>query len=165
MTINSKELEQLQDELQYNQTIIKDQDDESIQENNQDGESTQQEPVARPQRQRRQTEVLNIDNTNTQSYDNNANINLLTQGIKPDIEYDKQEAVTLATIMMSMVQTYSLRSGIKKFGTRGRQAALEEMNQLHKRACFKPILVETLSSEERSKVLNSLIFLVEKKRC
>ena len=59
--------------------------------------------------------------------------------------------------------TYSLQKGIKKFGEQGRQAALNEMRQLHERECFKPIDIGSLSQIERKRALESLIFLTEKK--
>jgi len=59
--------------------------------------------------------------------------------------------------------TYSLNKGIKKFGERGRQSALSEMKQLHDRDCFTPIDVTTLTTTERKRAMESLIFLVEKK--
>ena len=59
--------------------------------------------------------------------------------------------------------TYSLQKGIKKFGTKGYQSALNEMKQLHDRDCWTPIKLQSLSKSERKKALESLIFLVEKK--
>ena len=61
------------------------------------------------------------------------------------------------------VMTYSLKKGIKKFGDKGKQAALKEMKQLHNRECFKPIHKDTLNPTERKRALESLIFLTEKK--
>ena len=59
--------------------------------------------------------------------------------------------------------TYSLQKGLKKFKSRGFNAAKGEMKQLHDRSCWQPINVSTLSASERKKALESLIFLVEKK--
>ena len=88
---------------------------------------------------------------------------LSTQGMKPDMEYDQQEAIIMATIMIDMVQTYSLKAGMNKWGDKGKQAASAEMKQLHERQCFRPIDVTKLSREEKSKALESLIFLTEKR--
>ena len=46
---------------------------------------------------------------------------------------------------------------------RGKQAAFEEMKQLHDRVCFEPIDKKTLTATEAKRVLDSLIVLVEKK--
>jgi hypothetical protein len=51
----------------------------------------------------------------------------------------------------SYAETFSLKAGLKKFGTRGHQAAAGEIKQLHDRAVFKPIDVNTLSQGERKR--------------
>ena len=61
------------------------------------------------------------------------------------------------------VITCSLKKGIEKFSTRGYDAALKEMEQLHERDCWKPIKLSSMKPSEKRKTLESLIFLVEKK--
>ena len=61
------------------------------------------------------------------------------------------------------METYSLMRGLKKFGEKGKQAALREIQQLHDRVCFEPIKLESLTQTEKKRALESLIFLVEKK--
>ena len=97
-----------------------------------------------------------------QSY-SQGSCHLLTQGMKPDMEYDRTESIVMARTMISMVQTYSLKAGIKKFGDKAVKAAAKEMTQLHERNCFKPVDVRTLTEQERKKALESLIFLTEKR--
>jgi hypothetical protein len=63
----------------------------------------------------------------------------------------------------SFLQTYSLKQGIKKFGKRGVAAANKEMKQLHDRVVFEPISIEEMISIERKRVMESLIFLNEKR--
>ena len=97
---------------------------------------------------------------------------------KPDVEYDEDEKQVLALIMChfnqcskmmskkkfyQMVQTYSLKQGMKKFGDRGKKAAYKEMSQLHKRVVFQPVRVESLTPQERRRAMESLMFLVEKR--
>jgi hypothetical protein len=60
------------------------------------------------------------------------------------------------------IQTFSLKSGLKKFGERGETAATSEMRQLHERAVFEPIRVDEMTQLERKRAMESLIFLVEK---
>ena len=117
------------------------------------------EEIRRPQRRRKPNEVLNIGSTKSKSYSNA----ILTQGVKPAIEYNKTEAVVLATIMISMVQTYSLKAGIKKFGKKGKDAAFTEMEQLHKRSVFKPRHPKDLTQQQKARSLESLIFITEKR--
>jgi hypothetical protein len=91
---------------------------------------------------------------------------LQTQAIKPQeysINNAKIIATTIATINHQFTQTYSLMKGIKEFGDKGRQAAHEEMKQLHDRIVFKPIAIEELSTIEKRRAMESLIFLTEKK--
>ena len=102
---------------------------------------------------------------------------LQTQACQP-IEYTYNNAKVITTIIATMnmgistkktkkghqfTQTYGLTKGIKKFGTKGREAAYEEMNQLHNRTVFKPTRVEEMTQMERHRAMESIIFLVEKK--
>jgi hypothetical protein len=61
------------------------------------------------------------------------------------------------------METFSLKRGLKKFGQKGEQAAYGEMLQLHQRECFDPIHPNKLTPREKKKVLESLIFLIEKR--
>jgi Reverse transcriptase (RNA-dependent DNA polymerase) len=63
----------------------------------------------------------------------------------------------------SFVETYSLKKGLKHFGTKGYEAAIGEMKQLHERAVFIPVDVNTLTQQEKKRAMDSLIFLVEKR--
>ena len=56
----------------------------------------------------------------------------------------------------------SLKEGLKQFGKQGRAIALKEMRQLHDISVFFLCNAKTLSKEERTKTLSSLIFLKEK---
>ena len=49
------------------------------------------------------------------------------------------------------------------FGDKGHEAAHKEIKQLHDRVCFQPINFDKLTPLEKKRVLNSLMFLVEKK--
>ena len=62
-----------------------------------------------------------------------------------------------------LVQTYSLKKGIKKFGIKGKRAAHKEMQQLCDRVVFKPIIVKDLTPLKRKRAMESLIFLTEKR--
>ena len=55
-------------------------------------------------------------------------------------EYDSVSAIILAKIIDNYNNSqYNLKKGIKLFGDRGRDAAFQELNQLHKRAVFNPV--------------------------
>jgi hypothetical protein len=52
---------------------------------------------------------------------------------------------------------------VKKFGNKGKEAALDEMKQLHDRVVFDPISVEEMTPLERKRAMESLIFVTEKR--
>ena len=58
---------------------------------------------------------------------------------------------------------FSLKVGEKVFGKKGTDAAYKEMEQLHFRNTFKPVLPSNLSEGEKKKVIESLMFLKEKR--
>ena len=66
-------------------------------------------------------------------------------------------------IVESFAQQYILEKGLKKFGNKGEQAAYKEMEQLHKRTCFTPILVKDMTEDEKMKAQLALCFLTEKR--
>ena len=56
-----------------------------------------------------------------------------------------------------------MNKGLKKFGNKGRDAAYKELHQIHNRIVFKPVDVNSLTTEERKKAMESLMFLTEKR--
>jgi len=93
-----------------------------------------------------------------QSYETN---HLITQVKPPNtIEYEDAEAQVLALIF---AQVFGLSQGPKKFGDKGEKAAHDEMKQLHDRKCFKPIDINTISTEARKKAMRSHMLLTEKR--
>ena len=56
---------------------------------------------------------------------------------------------------IQLVETYSLKKGLQKFGKKGHDAAHKEMKQLHDRICFRPIDPNKMSNEERKKAMES----------
>ncbi|KAG7374511.1 reverse transcriptase RNA-dependent DNA polymerase [Nitzschia inconspicua] len=61
------------------------------------------------------------------------------------------------------VQTYSFMSGIKKFREKGKEAAIDEVKQLHDRIVLRPIRIEDMTQLEKERAMESLIFLTEKR--
>ena len=60
-------------------------------------------------------------------------------------------------------QQYVIQKGLKKFGEKARQGAMKELDQLHKRNCFSPININTLTPEERKKAQNGIMLVTEKR--
>ena len=56
----------------------------------------------------------------------------------------------------------SMKAGLKKLGTKGKQAVANELSQLHMRDTFRPIDTKTLSKNEYDKVLESHLLLKQK---
>ena len=52
-----------------------------------------------------------------------------------------------ANVVHHVMTQYSLKAGIKKFGKKGEDAAYEELEQLHMRDTFKPVLPSYLNKE------------------
>ena len=61
------------------------------------------------------------------------------------------------------VVTYSLKAGINKFGKQAKASAHKEMKQPHDRSFFRPIHNCLLNKSERQRVMESLLFLTEKR--
>jgi Reverse transcriptase (RNA-dependent DNA polymerase) len=64
---------------------------------------------------------------------------------------------------VSFAQQFILQQGLKKFGQKGQEAALKELDQLYKRNCFTPISVKEMTAMERRKAQQALMFLTEKR--
>jgi hypothetical protein len=75
-------------------------------------------------------------------------------------EYDTEEASILA---MSFAQIYGLTKRLIKFGDKGKKAAIAEMKQLHDRDSFRPININHYDRDDRKRVMESIMFLTEKK--
>ena len=90
-------------------------------------------------------------------------------------EYEADEAEHIACLLhqvlredydldqMTMVQQYTLKAGIKKFGERGQKSADDEMAQLHSRGTFRPLDVKLISPLDKKRAMEALIFMVEKR--
>ena len=60
-------------------------------------------------------------------------------------------------------QTYSLKQGLKRYKEEGRKAVNKEVGQLHNRKVFIPIHLHEMTTLERKRAMESLIFLTEKR--
>jgi hypothetical protein len=89
------------------------------------------------------------------------------------IEYDLEGAMIAAEWIVeinnkatvqgaSFAQQYMLKRGIKKYGERGSEAAMKELDQLHQRNCFTPIDINKLTPSEKRKAQEALMFLTKK---
>jgi hypothetical protein len=77
---------------------------------------------------------------------------------KPVPDEDREEyALGIALVH------YSMGAGIKKFKERGEAGVTKELTQMHDMDVFCPVARESLTKEERTKALSSLMFLKEKR--
>lgn len=103
--------------------------------------------------------------------------NLFNQTIlhsNKEVFYDEETAAIACKIMcefymrasaegVSFSQQYLLKKGLQKLGESGYKAADKEVDQLHRRNCFSPMDVSTLTPEEKRKAMEALMFLTEKR--
>ena len=75
----------------------------------------------------------------------------------------KKYAYNHAQLAAYLMQQLSLKEGLKKFGDKGDKAAYAEMEQLHLRTTFKPVLPSDLTQEKKKEVLEGIMLLKEKK--
>ena len=106
---------------------------------------------------KRTTKHLKGKKRNNHACDNNT-ANVLAHSIEhcSNTGEDKARIIQLA-------QQLSLNEGLKKFGNKGRDAAHKELHQMHDRMVFEPADVNSLTTEERKKAMESLMFLTEKR--
>ena len=138
------------------------------------GESDEIEDNTKLRRSSRESKPVQAYKPSMSGKDYNAD-NMVTQLLQHAV-YDDEYAMMITRVIselrdrelnaptgVSFAETYSLSKGYKVLGDAGKEAAFKEVDQLHKRGVFNPIDVSKLSKQERSRVLESLIFLTRKR--
>ena len=166
--LDENELAETNDPIQ--EEVVDARDDEEPQDEPQEEEEPEGPPLRRSERATRQPEIWGKEYSHTQIH--------VQDGIEVDktTTYDMNEAFVMAQYIDYINNTYkayetgeqfliqySLKKGLKMFGDKGHEAAHKEIKQLHDRVCFQPINFDKLTPLEKKRVLNSLMFLVEKK--
>jgi hypothetical protein len=113
-------------------------------------------PPDRPQRTRTQPQRL-IPSFGGKKYASTAGVT--THLIHHEAHIDPNYTLVAHIVMVQ----YSMKSGMKQFKQRGEDAVSKELSQLHFRDTFKPINPKDLTNEERKEVLESHLFLKEKR--
>ena len=62
-----------------------------------------------------------------------------------------------------MIQQFSLKAGLKEFGTKGEEAVTKELKQQHDMETYFPLDPTSLSKQDRADALSSLMFLTQKR--
>ena len=61
-----------------------------------------------------------------------------------------------------MVQQFSLKAGIAKFGNSAKKAVIKELTQLNKMKTYTSVGSDKMTPQQRQEAWNSLIFRTEK---
>jgi hypothetical protein len=113
-------------------------------------------PPRRSQRAHASPERL-IPSFGGKSYESTAGVT--THLVHPEDHMDPEYTLVAHIIMVQ----YSMKAGMKEFKERGEDAVSKELSQLHFRDTFEPINPKDLTDEERQEVLESHLFLKEKR--
>ena len=71
---------------------------------------------------------------------------------------------TIAKLLLQIVlNQVGIKEGIRRFGEKGNNTLLKELNQLHKRNALLPKKKQYMAHDERKNVLRYLMFLKEKR--
>jgi hypothetical protein len=80
-----------------------------------------------------------------------------------NISSEDADEMVLAHIFAFVFEQYSYNKGVKKFGEVGERVTFEELNQLHKRGTFVPVLPSEMTDDDKKKIVDA-IALIEEKR-
>lgn len=75
------------------------------------------------------------------------------------ITYAQQQRVVVGTILQQM----HINKGLKQFGLRAATVGKKEMGQLSERETLKPVDSDGLSEKEHDEIIDSLLFIEEKR--
>jgi hypothetical protein len=90
------------------------------------------------------------------------------------VTYTTERAHLIAKLMLqisdkvaksgaSFAQQYMLKRGLQKWGDKAGEAAQKELDQLHRRNCFTPIDMKSLTPTEKKRAQDALMFVTEKR--
>jgi len=74
-----------------------------------------------------------------------------------------QQSTIVEPHLHIMLKQVGIREGLRKFGEKGNDALLKELNQLHERDALLPKKKEDMTYDKRKKSLRYLMFLKEKR--
>ena len=74
-----------------------------------------------------------------------------------------QEEINSHILGVVMLQQFSLKAGLKHFEKKSEEAVTSELTQMHDMHTHEAIDPETMTRQQKSEALNSLIFLTEKR--
>ena len=119
--------------------------------------------VRKSTRTRRKPVMTNVD-FNNKRYDDGDIVDGTIHMNIPDEEPGMTEGDLLRHVFgVVMLNYFSIKSGINRYGEAGKQAVDKELQQLHGMDTYEPMDPDKFTRLERTKSLASLMFLVEKR--
>ena len=88
------------------------------------------------------------------------NVEDATQG---DLRKTCYEEIMSHVLGVVLIQQFSLKAGLNKFGPKGVSTTTKECKQLHDMTTFYPMDAFKLTKEHKAEALESLMFLIEKR--
>ena len=76
-----------------------------------------------------------------------------------DVEYCYSQSVAF-----SFMQKLSLKAALREWGSNATEAGDKEINQLHWRKMFVPRQMSEITAEQRTKILQSHTFMVQRRK-
>ena len=83
--------------------------------------------------------------------------------IHPDTHMSLNEGQSWDHVVHYTMTQLSMKAGLKRWGNKGKQELSKEISQLHMRDTFRPFNSKTLLKTEYDKVLESHLFLKQKR--
>ena len=74
-----------------------------------------------------------------------------------------KEDVESHVLGIIMVQQFSLRAGINKFGDKATELVSKELQQIHDMGTYEPVDLDKMTAAQRAEEMNSLLFISEKR--
>ena len=149
-------------------------EDEEMEPETVEEEETENEEAMYPERKypgrtRNPPDRLGYHQANKVNFDLENNLNKLNEenystndaALYARLIHDINKATTKSGHVFS--QQYKLKKGLQKYGEKGKEATMMELDQLHKRNCFTPINIDDLKEGEKKKAMEALMFLTEKR--
>jgi hypothetical protein len=146
-------------DLNINQGAQDDEDNDNDEQNDENGDSSSYESIEEINAEIDEANIIPNTGVNT-TYNLRSREHIAHLNIRAPFDYTNRYGYA-AHMLMAQV---SAKKGLKLFGERAAMAIITEFKQLHEKAVFKPVHMNSVSYEDRRKALRA-ITLVQEKRC
>ena len=104
--------------------------------------------------------VPTLDGNRYAETEGQIHINTEVQDLQPMTDEETREHV----LGIIMAQQHTLHTGLRKFGSKGKQAVLKELEQLQDMQAYTHVEAASLTAAEKKRAVESIMLLIEKKR-